>query len=337
MRTIFFGTPEFAVPVLGAMVEAGFAPLRVITRPARPVGRGHKLQDPPVAVWAAGHGLEVRQPEKVNTRSFRGELAEVVPDVAVVVAFGQIFKRRLLALPRHGCLNLHASLLPRYRGAAPIHAAIAAGEKVTGVTSMVMDEGLDTGPTLLQEELEIAPAETTPELAERLAERGAELMIETLRLLERGELAPREQPQAGSSYAPQLTKADGLVDWRLTATEIYNRLRAYTPWPGQSALLRGKRVKLISASPLDERGPGPPGTVLGLRGGSPGGGQTEHRPGGRQAKHRPGILPVVCGGGTLLALRRVQLAGKKPVAATDFANGQRLQPGDRFTEETMPS
>ncbi len=317
VRTIFFGTPEFAVPVLRAMVEAGYAPLRVITRPARPVGRGHKMQDPPVAVCANRHGLEVLQPERVNRKSFRGELAQVAPDVAVVVAFGQIFKRRLLALPRHGCLNLHASLLPRYRGAAPIQAAIAAGEILTGVTTMVMDEGLDTGPMLLQEELEIAPAETTPELAERLSERGAELMVETLRRLEHGELEPREQPQAHASYAPQLSKADGIVDWRLPAAEIYNRLRAYTPWPGQAGLLHGRRVKVISAIPLDEQVEGRPGTLLELRRGS-----------------EP-YLPVVCGGDTVLALHRVQLAGKKPVTAADFANGQRLRHGDRFTEQQM--
>ncbi len=323
MKTIFFGTPEFAVPALAAMVEAGYAPSAVITRPARPVGRGHKLQDPPVAVWAAGHGLEVLQPEKVNTRSFRRQLKTLAPDVAVVVAFGQIFRRRLLALPRHGCLNLHASLLPCYRGAAPIQAAIAAGETMTGVTTMIMDEGLDTGPILLQEELPVAPSETAPALSRRLAEHGGELMVETLRALGRGELISREQPQAGASYAPQLTKADGIVDWRRTAAEIHNRLRAYTPWPGQAATWQGKRVKLISASPLDGRGSGPPGTVLELRPGPGAEGRAEN------------LLPVVCGGGTLLALHRVQLAGKKPVAAADFANGQRLRPGQRFDTEDM--
>lgn len=320
MKTIFFGTPDFAVPVLRAMVEAGYAPSAVITRPARPVGRGHKLRDPPVAVFAAEHGLNVLQPEKVNRVSFRRDLKAISPDVAVVVAFGQIFKRRLLALPRHGCLNLHASLLPHYRGAAPIQAAIAAGETTTGVTTMIMDEGLDTGPMLLQETLDIGPRETTPELAERLAERGAELMLETLRRLERGELTPRDQPRAGASYAPQLTKADAAVDWRLAAIEIHNRLRAYTPWPGQLADWQGKRVKLISVSPLDESAEGPPGTVLDLR---------------RMAPESEIVLPVVCGGGTLLALHRVQLAGKKPVAATDFANGQRLRPGDRFAVASM--
>ncbi len=312
MRTIFFGTPEFAVPVLRAMTEAGYAPRLVISPPARPVGRGHKLRDPPVAAWASGHGLEVQQPPKVNRRSFRRELKAIAPEVAVVVAFGQIFRRRLLDLPRHGCLNLHASLLPRYRGAAPIQAAIAAGETTTGVSTMIMREGLDSGPILFQEELGISPEETTPELSRRLSERGAELVVTTLRALERGELAPTEQDPAQVSYAPLLTKADGIVDWHKTATEIYNRLRAYTPWPGQSSTLHGKRVKLLSARPLDDRTEGRPGTV---------------------EKQRPDLLPVVCGGGTLLGLQTVQLAGKRPVAATDFANGERLRPGDRFAEE----
>ncbi len=312
MRTIFFGTPEFAVPVLSAMVEAGYAPRRVITRPARPVGRGHKLQDPPVAVWASSHGLEVQQPPKVNTKSFRRELKTIAPEVAVVVAFGQIFRRRLLDLPGHGCLNLHASLLPCYRGAAPIQAAIAAGDAATGVTTMIMTEGLDSGPILLQEDLEISPAETTPELSRRLADLGAKLMVTTLRALERGELTPREQTRDLVSHAPRLTKADGIVDWRRPAPEIYNRLRAYTPWPGQSSMLHGKRVKLLSVRPLDDRAEGQPGAVM---------------------KQRLGLLPVICGSGTLLGLRTVQLAGKRPVAATDFANGQRLRPGDRFTEE----
>ncbi len=294
------------------MVEAGYAPLRVISRPARPVGRGHRLQEPPVAAWATGHGLEVMQPQKVNVRSFRAELAALAPDVAVVVAFGQIFRRRLLALPRHGCINLHASLLPRYRGAAPIQAAIAAGETVTGATTMFMEEGLDTGPILLQDELPIRPAETSPELAERLADRGAALLVETLRGLERDELKPRPQADDLASYAPQLTKEDGLVDWQSTAPEIANRLRAYTPWPGQSSELRGQRVKLLSARPLDGGAGDPPGTALGLR---------------------EGALPVACGGGTLLGLERLQLAGKKPVTATDFANGQRLRTGERFESQ----
>ncbi len=310
MRTIFFGTPEFAVPTLAAMVESGHAPRLVISRPARPVGRGHRLRQPPAAEWAMSHGLDVMQPEKVNCKSFRRKLAELAPDVAVVVAFGQIFRRRLLALPARGCLNLHASLLPSYRGAAPIQAAIAAGETVTGVTTMVMEAGLDSGPILLQEELEILSEETAPELSRRLADRGAKLMVETLQALERCELTPSRQQEELVSYAPQLAKEDGVVDWRLTAAGISNRLRAYTPWPGQSSFLRGQRVKLLAARPLDETvGDGPPGLVLGPR---------------------EGVLPVACGGGTLLGLERLQLAGKKPVSAADFANGQRLRDGERF-------
>ncbi len=309
MRTIFFGTPEFAVPSLAAMVDAGYAPRAVITRPPRPVGRGHRLQQPPVAVWARDHDLAVLQPIAVNRRRFRERLEALAPDVAVVAAFGQIFRRRLLDLPRLGCINLHASLLPRYRGAAPVQAAIAAGDAVTGVTTMRMTEGLDSGPMLLREEVEIGPAETTPELTARLARRGARLVVDTLRRLERGELTGEPQPEDLASYAPQLDKSDGIVDWRRTADEIYNRIRAYTPWPGQSSTLRGKRVKLVRVRPLEGRASGEPGTLAGLA---------------------DGLLKVVCGKGTVLGLERVQVAGRHAVNAADFANGERLQGGERF-------
>ena len=309
MRTIFFGTPDFAVPTLAALVESGYAPALVITQPARPVGRGHRLQDPPVAVWAARNALDVLQPEKVNRKEFLTRLKEVAPDIAVVVAFGQIFRRRLLALPRLGCVNLHASLLPRYRGAAPIQASIAAGDSVSGTTTMRMTQGLDSGPMLLQRELEIAPEETTPELSQRLAEQGAQLMVETLGRLAAGDLDSRQQDEDLASYAPQLVKADGVVNWRRTARETYNRLRAYTPWPGQSSELRGQRVKLLWARPSSDFTDSEPGTILGVR---------------------EGGLGVACGEGTILTLERVQLAGKKPVTAVDFANGARLLAGERF-------
>lgn len=309
MRIVFFGTPQFAVPTLAALVETGDSPLRVVTRPARPVGRGHKLQQPPVAAWASRHGLEVLQPEKVNRRSFRSTLSELAPDVAVVVAFGQIFRSRLLALPRFGCLNLHASLLPRHRGAAPVQAALACGDSATGVTTMRMTEGLDSGPILLQERLAIGPTETAPQLSERLALRGAALVVSTLRGLSAGTIEARQQAEDLASYAPQLSKADGVVDWRRTAEELYNRLRAFEPWPGQASEIHGKRVKILAGRPLDGRVGEQPGTYLGLR---------------------DGHLAVACGAGTLLALERVQLPGKKPVAAVDFANGERLQPGERF-------
>ncbi len=192
-RILFFGTPDFAVPTLAALVEAGWAPVRVVTQPSRPVGRGRGLQDPPVAAWARAHGLEVTQPERVRHPDFLAEAAALAPDVAVVVAFGQIFPRALLDLPRHGCVNLHASLLPRWRGAAPIQAAVAAGEARTGVATMRMEEGLDTGPILLEEETAIGPDETADELSRRLAELGGKLMVRTLHELEAGGLVPRPQ------------------------------------------------------------------------------------------------------------------------------------------------
>jgi len=315
LRTVFFGTPEFAVPTLAALVEASYAPLLVVTQPARPAGRGKKLQDPPVALWARRHGFAVRQPEKVREPAFMAALAELAPDVAVVVAFGQIFRRELLELPRHGCLNLHASLLPRHRGAAPIQAAIAAGETRTGVTTMQMEAGLDTGPTLLQAALAIGPRETAGELTPRLAELGAGLMVETLRRLARGALEPRPQDDALATYAPRITKADAAVDWRLAAPRIYDRLRAFTPWPLLVGELRGQPLKILAARVLSapanggKQGDEEPGTLLGLV---------------------DGHLAVRCGSGTILGLARVQRPGRQGVAATDFANGERLLPGERF-------
>src|SRR5215207_4878892 len=192
-RILFFGTPELAVPTLAALVEAGRSPVAVVTQPARPMGRGLKLADPPVAAWARERGFEVIQPLKVRDPTFLAQAAELDPAVAVVVAFGQIFPTVLLRLPKHGCVNLHASLLPRWRGAAPIQAAIAAGDPRTGVTTMLMEEGLDTGPMLLREETEIGPGETAGELSLRLADMGGRLMVRTLEAMERGELVPQLQ------------------------------------------------------------------------------------------------------------------------------------------------
>ncbi len=314
---VFFGTPDFAVPTLAALVEAGLAPARVVTRPARPLGRGRRVQDPPVARRAKALGLEVAQPERVGDPGFLAGLAELAPAVAVVVAYGQIFPPELLALPRHGCINLHASLLPRYRGAAPIQAAIAAGERVTGVTTMQMERGLDSGPILLQEETAIGRRETAGELAPRLAAQGAALVVETLRRLAEGGLEPRPQDPELVTYAPRLTKRDGRVDWSEAARRIADRLRAYTPWPGLTAELRGEPLKLVEARPLaaaPEGGPPPegeaaPGSVLGLRG---------------------RFLAVACGEGTVLGIATLQRPGRRPLPAPDFANGERLEPGERL-------
>jgi methionyl-tRNA formyltransferase len=309
-RILFFGTPDFAVPALAALVAAGRTPLRVVAQPARPAGRGGRPREPPVAAWARQRGLGVMQPERVRDPAFLEQAAALSPDLAVVVAFGQIFPRALLDLPRHGCVNLHASLLPRWRGAAPIQAAIAAGDARTGVTTMLMEEGLDAGPILLQAETEIGRGETAGELSRRLADLGAELTVRTLERLERGDLTPRPQPAAGVTYAPRLTRNSGRIDWRLGAGEIHDRLRAYTPWPGLTAELRGEPVKIVAAEVVDRDGDASPGTVLGLLGGR---------------------LAVACGGGTVLGLSELQRPGKRPLHAADFVNGERLQAGEVFS------
>lgn len=313
-RILFFGTPEFAVPTLEALVQAGRRPVYVVTQPSRPVGRGRKLQDPPVAVRAREHGIEVVQPEKVRAPGFLEWAAAAAPDVAVVVAFGQIFPRALLDLPRLGCVNLHASLLPRWRGAAPIQAALAAGDAVTGNTTMLMEAGLDTGPMLLREETPIGPEETAGELSQRLAEMGGRLLVRTLEALERGEVEPRPQEDALATYAPRLTRESGRVDWTLSAKEIGDRWRAFTPWPGVAAELRGEAVKLVRVAVLQEAPVAPadtaPGTFLGVR---------------------DGRLAVACGQGTVLGLAELQRPGRKPLKASDFANGERLRSGERFS------
>ncbi|HEY8021847.1 MAG TPA: methionyl-tRNA formyltransferase [Thermoanaerobaculia bacterium] len=314
-RIVFFGTPEFAVPTLAALVAAGRAPACVVAQPARPAGRGRGVEEPPVARWAAERGFPILQPERVREPAFLAALGELALDVVVVVAFGQIFPPGLLALPPLGCVNLHASLLPRYRGAAPIQAAIAAGEAKTGVTTMRMEQGLDSGPILLQDEVTIGPRETAGELGARLARLGARLTVETLARLERGDLAPRPQDGGLATYAPRLSRASGEADWSLSALALFDRLRAYTPWPGMTASLRGRPVKVLWGEPLGEapRGAGetaaPPGTVLGLR----------------EAR-----IAVACGGGTVFGVERLQRAGKPPRAAADFANGERLAAGERF-------
>jgi methionyl-tRNA formyltransferase len=313
---VFFGTPDFAVPTLAALVAAGQAPALVVTQPSRPVGRGRQAQDPPVARWAHAHGLAVAQPERVRTEDFLATLRALAPGVAVVVAFGQIFPRDLLALPRYGCINLHASLLPRWRGAAPIQAAVAAGEETTGVTTMQMEAGLDSGPILLQDEVAIGAAETAGELSVRLAETGAALVVRTLDELARGGLAPRPQDAALATYAPRLTRDSGRADWSLAARALAALLRAYSPWPGLTAELAGAPVKLVRARVLDETAVEEPGTFLGLRGvrGVP-----------------SGALAVACGRGSVLGVEELQRPGRKPLHAADFANGERLRAGDRFS------
>ncbi len=305
---LFFGTPEFAVPTLDALCEEGWAPALVVTQPSRPVGRGRRVASPPVARRAAELGLEVEQVQKVRSSRFIDRMETLEPWAGVVVAFGQIFPPRLLATPAVGCINLHASLLPAYRGAAPIQAAVAAGETVTGVSTMRMTAGLDSGPILLQREVEIGAHETTVDLAPRLAAVGAGLMIETLRGLAAGSIAERPQDDSLATFAPRLEKGDGEIDWSLEAGAIYDRFRAFQPWPGLRTRLAEEAIKVVECRPASGSGIGEPGEIVAVE----------------------RSIRVACGGETLLDLEILQRPGRRSLDAPTFAHGERLEKGDRF-------
>jgi methionyl-tRNA formyltransferase len=299
-RIVFMGTPGFAAPVLEALADAHQV-VGVVTQPDRPAGRGRRLAPLPVKEVALGRGLPLYQPQSLRTPEAVAQLVAWDPDVIVVAAFGQILRQNVLDLPPHGCLNVHASLLPRWRGAAPAPAAILAGDGVTGVTIMRMDAGLDTGPILAQREESIRPDDTRATLEDRLARLGAALLVETLPAYLAGDLLPRPQPVEGMTYAGQLRKEDGRLDWSHAAVELDRRVRAFTPWPGAFTTWRGRRLKVLRAVPLPEwRGDASPGTVLALADG----------------------LAVATGEGGL-RLEEVQLAGKRPMDVTAFLRGQR--------------
>lgn len=308
-RIAFFGTPDFALPTLQALCAAGRVPVAVVTQPDRPAGRGQEVREGAVARWARGEGLRVVQPVRVRDDGFLRDTRELELDLAVVAAFGQIFPPALLDLPRHGCVNVHASLLPRHRGAAPAQAAILAGDGVTGVSTMVMEAGLDTGPVLLQLSTRLGGRETAGELLARLAHLGAALLLETIARMEVGSVVPRPQDDAGATLAPRLTKADGRADWSSPAEMLDRRLRGLSPWPGMSAEWRGSPVRLLAVSPTEAEAKEPPGTVIEVR---------------------DGALFVASGGGTVLALERLQRPGRRAVSGAEFANGERLVAGERF-------
>jgi methionyl-tRNA formyltransferase len=299
-RLIFMGTPEFAVPVLEALVGQ-YQIVAVVTQPDRVAGRGRRVKFSPVKKTALAHDLPLLQPPSLRRPEAAAELRELAPDVIVVVAFGQILPPEVLAIPPHGCLNVHASLLPRYRGAAPIAAAILAGDKQTGVTLMLMDEEMDTGPILAQAECEIEPQDTTGSLSIKLAHLGAGLLVEMLSRWLDGRIAPQPQDDSLATYCQMITKKDGLLDWSLPATDLWLRVRAYHPWPGTYTYWRGKRLKILRArpvttSPSDKE----PGQVTSLDDG----------------------VAVVAGTDALL-LEEVQLAGKKAMVVQKFIRGQR--------------
>jgi methionyl-tRNA formyltransferase len=313
-RLVFFGTPEIARVSLDALVAAGREPLLVVSQPARPAGRGQKHRQPPVAARAGELGLRLIQPARVRDPGFIAAVRELAPDVALVVAFGQIFPPALLALPRGGCVNVHFSLLPKYRGAAPVQAAIAAGESMTGVTTMQMDSGLDSGPVLIRRETAIGPDETAGELAARLAGIGAESLLDTLDGLERGDLIAEPQDDSQASLAPKIGPSFARADWSLPARAVHDRVRALAPRPGLDASLRGAplkvwRSRLPPPSALSPPPGAPPGTLL--------------------AAADEGLF-VLCGDGQAVALLEVQRPGRRRLGAAEFARGERLRAGESF-------
>lgn len=306
IRTVFMGTPEFAVPTLKVLLDAGLNLVGVYTQPDRPKGRGQNLTAPPVKEMALRHNIPVFQPQKLRAPEVVEELRALAPDLIVVVAFGQILPKSVLEIPRYGCINVHASLLPKYRGAAPINQAIIDGEQETGITTMLMDVGLDTGPMLLKRALPIGPDETAGELHDRLCALGGETMAATLELLLRGELRPQEQDGSQTCYAGMLKKEDGRIDWSQSAQQIHNRIRGLAPWPGTYTFLNGEPLKLFLTRV--ETGEGEPGSIL------------------------PPVddaVRIACGQG-VLAVRELQLPGKKRLAAADFLRGCPLAVGSRL-------
>ncbi len=311
MKLVFCGTPQFAVPSLGALLDAGFEIPLVVSQPDRPSGRGMQVAPTPVKQRALDRGIEVIQPEKIkNNLEFRSRLEQIAPDVIVVVAYGRIIPQWMLDLPPLGNINGHASLLPKYRGAAPIQWAIANGETVTGVTTMRLDAGLDTGDMLMKRETAIQPTDTAVTLSPRLAALTAELLVETLPALKDGRIAPRKQNEAEATLAPILKKEDGLIDFRRTAAEIWNRLRGFQPWPGAYTSFRGKNLSVIGAMPTSPLN------------------QKKVEWGTLEIDN--GRLLAGCGEGTVLELVEVQPEGKKKMAVRDFLNGYRPQSGERL-------
>ncbi len=314
LRLAFMGTPDFAVPGLRALAEAGHEIVVVYTQPPRPAGRGHKERPSPVQILAEAEGWPVRTPTSLKSVEAAEAFAELALDAAVVAAYGLILPPAILAAPRLGCLNIHASLLPRWRGAAPIQRAILAGDRNSGITIMQMDAGLDTGPTLLQESLPIYPETNAEQLHDALAELGGRLIVEALADLDSGRIVPQEQAALGVTYAAKVEKHEGRLDWTHPAAELDRRVRAFTPWPGAyfEVLQDGKseRIKVLSAEPLPYGGA--PGEVL------------DQGP------------TVACGAGSL-RLWRLQRAGRAALDAEDFLRGFALPTGSRLPLDAPPT
>ncbi len=312
MRIIFMGTPRFAVAPLQALAGAGHEIAGVVTRIDKPAGRGKILTPPPVKEAALALGLSVLQPRRVREPEFVKTLRDLAPAVVVVAAYGQILPKDILTLPRFGCINIHASLLPRYRGAAPINWSIIRGEEETGNTIMLMDEGMDTGAILTQERILIDQKDTAGTLTEKLSLLGARMIVEALPLIEAGKITPKEQDHAKATLAPLLKKEDGSIDWVQPAAVIHNRVRGMNPWPGASTFLDGRMIKIIETAAIP--GSGEAGVLI------------------EKGKN---ILVVGTGEG-LLEVHVLQPEGKKPMTAAEFLRGQRGVVGKKFEMRKNP-
>ena len=309
------GSPEFALPTLRALIESEHEVVVAVCQPDRPAGRGRALRSPPAKELAQAHGMPVLQPERVNAAVALGALRALAPDAIIIAAFGQILKQPLLDIPRRGALNVHASLLPRHRGASPVAAAILAGDDVTGVSIMEVALALDAGPVVARRALEIEPLDTTGTLTAKLAQLGADLLIETLPAWERGEIASVPQDDALSTYAPPVTPAAAVIDWALPAFDVWRRVRAYNPWPVATTAVDGQPLRILEAWPLDGEMDAPPGTVVRL-------------PEGVAAPLGAGFA-VRCGRG-LLAVVRAQRAGKRAITGAELLRGWRDLLGKRL-------
>ncbi|WP_027339155.1 methionyl-tRNA formyltransferase [Halonatronum saccharophilum] len=313
MRVVFMGTPDFAVSALESLCESDFIDLvGVVSQPDRRRGRGQKVKPTPVKKEAVKRGIEVFQPKKVSTPEGIDKLKEWNPDLIVVVAYGQILKKEVLDLPQYGCVNIHASLLPKYRGAAPIHRAIINGEKKTGVTTMLMDEGMDTGDAILMEEVEIGKEDTVGSLHDKLAELGADLIVKTLKAIDEGSASYQKQDDAKATYADKISKAEGEIDWSKGAIEIWNLIRGMNPWPGAYTYYKGDLLKLweseVYNKTKEEEGANP-GNVV-------------------KVEDDLGIV-IQTGKGQLL-LTKVQPASKQRMSAADYLRGYKINKGNRL-------
>ncbi len=304
-KIVFMGTPDFAVPALEAIHKSVHEVILVVTQPDRPKGRGRKLLHPPVKKAVMDMGYDIIQPESLKTGAFADMISKLQPDIIVVVAFGHILSERVLALPRLGAVNIHASLLPKYRGSAPIQWAIINGEKETGVTIMFMDKGLDTGDILLSGKIEIAPDDTSASLHDRLADLGADLLTKILDRFKAGDIHPILQDHNQATYSPILKKKDGLMDWEKPAQALETFIRGVTPWPGAFTFHEDKRLKIFKACCVSTETQEPPGTVI---------------------KSFPDELRVATGKGVLCVLE-IQGASGKRLLIRDFLRGYKMPPG----------